>query len=271
MNRLINNYNHKKYNFFYLKKGENNSYYFSKRKPYNREAVLSPKTIEKVFEFAYDMTFGGKGKHRSKRTNGDKKRRNGEKFANTFQGKLSECAACNYFYKYDKSIAPDYKVKGKGWWDSVDIKVCNKDISIKSTKHFGQLMLLESGDWDENCNYIPNINEKDKPSQYDYFLLIRIKCNKDRRTSCDEVMKDLNLFNSDVADYKTLHDNICSLKWEYDCPGYITNDELRYIINNGFIIKKGSKLQGTTKMDAENYYVQAGDFHDISEISKEFE
>ena len=32
------------------------------------------------------------------------------------------------------------------------------------------------------------------------------------------------------------------------------------------IIKKGEFLNGRTKMDAENYYIQAGDMKDIKEL-----
>ena len=32
------------------------------------------------------------------------------------------------------------------------------------------------------------------------------------------------------------------------------------------IIKKGEFLNGRTKMDAENYYIQAGDMKDINEL-----
>jgi hypothetical protein len=45
-------------------------------------------------------------------------------------------------------------------------------ISIKATKHFGQLLLLETKDWNNNGQYIPNLS-LEKQSQYDYFILVR--------------------------------------------------------------------------------------------------
>lgn len=212
-----------------------------------------------MFDFAYEMTFGGKGEHRSHRSGGDKVRTPGEIFADTFQGKIAECAACNYFYKYDKSVEPDFFVEKLKKWDSVDLTVCGKEIAVKSTKSYGNLLLLETKDWDMEGNYIPNLNSNN--FRYDLFVMIRIK------PSCEDLMKKHNLLYSYSVDYEFLKNIIYSESWEYDCPGFISNEELKYIINNEYIIEKGSKLNNTI-MDAENYYVQSGDFHNINAIDE---
>ncbi len=119
------------------------------KKPFDTAAkAFKPETIKKVFDFAFDMTFGNKGAHRVHRTGGTVHRKKGEIFYNTFQGKLAECAACNLLYKVDKSVFPDFSVSKLGVWDSVDVVVNDKKIAVKSTKSFGNLLLLEHQDWD---------------------------------------------------------------------------------------------------------------------------
>jgi hypothetical protein len=74
--------------------------------------------------------------------------------------------------------------------------------------------------------------------------------------------------NNDIVleDLRTL---ILGLEWEYDIPGYITNADLKSVIKNGLLIPKGALLNGVVKMDAENYYVQAGDLRSIIELSSD--
>ena len=45
--------------------------------------------------------------------------------------------------------------------------------------------------------------------------------------------------------------------WEFDIPGFICRKDLIYIIENEFIIPQNAWLNGRTRMDADNYYVQA--------------
>ena len=240
------------------KKGLN--YYLTEKKPFSKIGRLKQKTIEDVFDFAYEMAFTDK--HRSTRSGGSKSRKNGEIFANTFQGKIAECAACNFFYRYDSSVAPDFGTYEKGVWDSVDLSVCGKEVAVKSTKHFGQLLLLETKDWDARGRYIPNIGTS--ICSYDYLLLVRII------PSCEDLLKKERILYSNQIDRNKLHQLCCSQNWEYDYAGYITHDELVYIIANQHILPRGSLLNGGTRMDAENYYVQAGDLHAIDSLENIF-
>jgi hypothetical protein len=63
-----------------------------------------------------------------------------------------------------------------------------------------------------------------------------------------------------------LYSLLISLPWEYDIPGYITNVDLINIIKTRLIIPKGAYLNNSVKMDAENYYVQAGDLRPVKEL-----
>ena len=75
----------------------NDIYLFTHKKPFvNNTYVCKRDTID-AFAFAYDMTFGGKGKHRQRRSGGKKYRTNGEIFVDAFQGKIAEFGFYNYF------------------------------------------------------------------------------------------------------------------------------------------------------------------------------
>ena len=238
---------------------KNNAFTVSNKKPYTEDGVLKPKTIDTVFDFAYKMAFSEEGEHRDHRSGGSYQRKNGEIFANTFQGKIAECAACNLFYKIDPSVYPDFSVCPLGEWDTVDLKVKGKEIAVKSTKHFGQLLLLETKDWDENGRYIPNTEKE--TNTYDFLVLIRLN------PSCEDVLKKQRLLYSEHTDRETLHRIISEQKWSYNYAGFITRSDLIYIIKNKYILPQGALLNGKTLMDAENYYVQAIDLRNISEIT----
>jgi hypothetical protein len=56
------------------------------------------------------------------------------------------------------------------------------------------------------------------------------------------------------------------VNWEYDIAGYITNEDLKSIITNDFILPQKSMLNGKIPMDAENYYVQSIDMKDFQQL-----
>lgn len=233
----------------------NNNYYITSKKTFIPLGTFKNNTIEKVFEFAYNMTFSGEGKHRDHRSGGTYKRRNGEIFANTFQGKLAECALYNLLIKNKiNTTEPDFSIYKLGIWDDEDINVNGKSISIKSTKSFGNLLLLEEKDWNTNAVYLPN--EK----SYDYIFLIRMN------PFCEEILKKNRILYSDYIDKYNLKNIIKNNIWEYDIPGFISKDDLINIINSNHIIYRNDILNGTTTMDATNYYVQAGDMKDINKF-----
>lgn len=232
-----------------------NSYFITSTQPFNLISTLSNDTIISTFNFAYDMTFGELGEHRNHRTGGTHKRRNGEIFANAFQGKLAEFAI--YEYLSNKNIEmqkPDLGVYQLGKWDVVDLEINNKSISIKSTKSFGNLLLLEKNDWDNNATYIPN------KKSYDFTILVRLN------PFCEEIMKKNKLLYSDEISKETLLGIITNETWGYDIPGFVTKDELIYIIQNEYIIPQDALLNGRISMDASNYYIQSGDMHNIQEL-----
>ncbi len=240
---------------------EGNNYYINKKVDYKEDRTFKKETIEKVLNFAYQMTFGGVGEHRAHRSGGIHNRKNGEIFADAFQGKLAECAASNFFYELGVETEPDFSAHKLGVWDTVDLSVGGKEISIKSTKHYGHLLLLETKEWDENAVYIPN-KDRNGATEYDVIILIRLS------PSCEDLMKSARRLYSQNADLKTLRDLIFSKEWSYQCVGYITKDDLKLLIKHKYILPQKAMLNGKTSMDADNYYVQAGCLRSMDTMAK---
>lgn len=235
-----------------------NIYSITQKRNFCPIASLPMDLVKKVFDFSYQMTFANKGEHRDHRTGGTHQRKNGEIFANTFQGKLAEYAVFKIFKESGLDVnEPDLSVFGLGVWDSVDIIVENVSVSIKSTKSFGNLLLLETKDWDEEANYLPN------GKWYDYTFLVRMD------PFCEDLLKRNRFLYSTAVDRMILFEIISSVEWRFDIAGYVSRDDLKYIITNNYVIPQGALLNGRTRMDASNYYVQSGDMKPLSSFLSE--
>ncbi len=244
---------------------EENRYFIERKKLFQAENIFKTKTIKRVFDFAYAMTFG-EGEHRDHRTGGSMRRKKGQIFINTFQGKLSELGVYNDFFKnnqeaYHKLSKPDFEIYGLGEWDDSDIIFDEVKFSIKSTKFYGNLLLLETKDWNQEGEYLPNKNSH-KNSIYDYFVLVRIKPDGERLMSANRFLY------SNELNREALYNMISQENWAYDIPGYITHEDLKYLIHHDFRLPKSSLLNGKIPMDAENYYLQSGDLRDFQELIK---
>lgn len=242
--------------FNYLSKNGNNyKVNTSKEFSSNKAITIIPSGLEKIFNFAYDMTFGKKGEHRDHRSGGESRRKNGEIFINVFQGKLAECSVYKFFYQNNIKLPfPDFELYNLGKWDNCDFNYKNMNISVKSTACFGNLLLLETKDWNNDGYYIPN------SLKYDYHILVRIKPDG------KDVIRKNRLFYEDFCDKNYLKKIILEQNWEIEITGYITNEDLKYLINNNYILLKNSILNNNTKMDAENYYVQSGNLREINNL-----
>ena len=240
---------------------DGNNYYISHGKEFRPIYEFQNMEIEKVYDFAFGMTFGKVGEHRKYRSGGQRRRRNGEVFINTFQGKLCEFGIVNFFGKHGiKCSDPDLSQWELGIWDTLDMTANNKKINVKSTKFFGNLLLLETKDWNNEGEYIPNI--KEGSSHYDFFVLTRTKPNgesimkKHRIMYVDRLPNEINL-------KRVIMENG---PWEFDIAGFITHEDLVYLIKSDYILPQNSYLSGRTEMDAENYYVQSGDMREPTEL-----
>lgn len=232
----------------------NNQY----RRPFNGTPIDN-KQLEESKDFAYAMCFGA-GHHRAHRTGGQFNRKAGEQFCNTFQGKLAEVVLRNHLIKNGLDCGePDFAVYGEGIWDDSDLIVSGKSLSIKSAAFFSNLLLLESRDYDEEGNYLPNLNIGATAS-YDYYVLVRIKPDIKGL-----FRKNRLLYSNDISK-EQIDAIINSERWYYDIAGWISHDEFVSVIRDKNIIPQNAMLNGTVRMDAENYYIQSGDMHSIDEL-----
>ncbi len=244
----------------YQKKSNGDYYSVNNKKPF-KGIVINETDLKNALNFAYEMCFGN-GHHRSTRAGGQYGRKNGEKFCNTFQGKLAEVVLYNFFKS--KSIVcdePDFGIYGEGIWDDTDLEIHDKKINVKSAASQSNLLLLETKDWTNNGKYIPNINN-DSTSFYDYFILVRI--NPDIK----KIFRSQRLMYTDVISKADIEQIILTQTWNYDIAGYCTTENLIEAIANNNILPQNSILNEYTKMDAENYYIQCGTMKDIDELVK---
>ena len=233
-------------------------YKVNHQRPFQKMGELSSEDMNECFEFAYEMAFG-EGNHRSNRSGGKRKRKPGEIFIDTFQGKAAEYAIFRYLLENDiETTKPDISVEGYGVWDSFDLEYADIHIAVKSTKFYGNLLLLETKDWNERGEYVPN-NETGI-NKYDMLILIRVS------PDAEKAMEKRGLLYKSNIEKILLQDIIYKLKWTYDIAGYITNKDLVRLIERKYILPKGAMLNGKTPMDAENYYVQAGDMRSSKEM-----
>ena len=233
-------------------KKDGNNYFITNKTPFSHTQIDKDYILSSL-EFSLKMSFGD-GFHRKRRSGGSIVRNPIEIFSNTFQGKLSEYCVMDYFNKNGIKIdsTPDMSIHGKGVWDQVDLIIKSKKINIKSCSFFSNLVLLETKDWNDNGEYIPNL--KSQSCTYDYFLLVRIK---------DDVKSFFLNENLNQQDKSMIKQKIESSNFYYDIPWYFTTVTLKYIIEKGYILTKNSLLNGKIKMDANNYYIQSGNLKDV--------
>ncbi|PVX52293.1 hypothetical protein C7377_0603 [Balneicella halophila] len=234
-----------------------NKFFITNVKPFMPEAI-SEENIVNSYEFAYQMTFGS-GHHRNHRSGGQNNRKNGELFGNTFQGKLAEYVTYNKFK--DEGLAdiilPDVSVHGRGIWDDTDLEYRGKKINIKSCAFFSNLLLLEQKDWNQDGQYIPNLNNG-ASKNYDYFVLVRIKPDIKR------LLQKEQLLYSNKNEKSKISKIISCNNWYYDFAGVCSRETIKYIIANNYLLPQDALLNGTISMDASNYYIQSGSLKNIS-------
>ena len=240
-----------------------NNYYVSHKKPF-AGMFISREAIQTVTDFAYEMSFGT-GHHRNCRTGGQHDRKGGEKFCNTFQGKLAEVVLYDYFKSEGLDIKkPDFGIYKEGVWDDSDLEIQGKKINVKSAAFQSNLLLLETKDWNSQGQYIPNMLLNNGATvQYDYFVLVRIE------PDIKKLFKARQLLFSNEIERKTIDDILFTNNWYFDIAGYCANADLITAIANGYILPQNAMLNQYTKMDASNYYIQSGDLGCIKKLVQE--
>lgn len=236
---------------------KNSIEYFITNKRDFKEIAIDRSVIADCFDFAWNMVFG-EGHHRNQRSGGKHKRKNGELFANTFQGKLAEFVTYKELQKRGLTgiVKPDTGIYGKGIWDDVDLEYRGKKINIKSASFFSNLLLLETKDWNDRGEYIPNLDNTSS-KDYDFFLLVRIK------PDLKSILQKEKLFYANEIDLEQLKEIILGEEYTFDFAGVCTQETIKHIIEEGYLLPQNSLLNGKIKMDANNYYIQCGDLKDF--------
>lgn len=239
-----------------LDKKDNNCFYVNNKKKFKPQ-VIDKQFVNSSFNFAFAMVFED-GHHREHRSGGKHYRQKGELFANTFQGKLAEFIVYNELQKagLKQLTEVDVSVYGKGVWDDTDLEVGSKKISIKSTAFFSNLLLLEAKDWNVEGEYIPNLNNSSNQN-YDYFLMVRIK------PDVKQLFQKEKIFYSNEIELQKLKDIIFNQNWFFDFGGVCSNVTIKHIISNAYFLPQNALLNGTIKMDADNYYIQSGNLKEM--------
>lgn len=230
------------------------AYEVSHRVPFEPTAFSESDQVKASFEFAWDMTFGDKGEHRSHRTGGIARRKNGEIFANTFQGKMAEFAVCQVLAEHGVAATPDLSVMDLGEWDSFDLKVGETVVAVKSTKRYGNLLLLEAADWNVDGTY-----RHAGGADADLTALVRID------PSPEDLLRRRRLLRASTC-------NLIDLKWtvapleqyRFHVVGAVTRGFVADAVRSRLFVPRGATLNGRTAMDADNYYVQACDFEPLA-------
>lgn len=239
------------------------SYYVNHKKPF-AGILVSKEAIQTAIDFAYEMCFGA-GHHRDCRTGGQYGRKGGEKFCNTFQGKLAEVVLYEYFKLQDLEVKePDFGIYKKGVWDDSDLEILGKKVNVKSVAFQSNLLLLETKDWNSQGQYIPNLLLNNGAAVlYDYFVLVRIE------PDIKKLFKAEKLLFSNAIERKTIDEILFSNNWKFDIAGYCTHSDVIEIIANHYILPQNATLNTYTQMDASNYYIQSGDMKPITDLVQE--
>lgn len=241
-------------NYFYL--GDNKSKKYVDEKLNDGSTItLSEDDIRKCFEYAYRMAI--ENKQRENRSGGKHQRRELEIFWDDFRGKIAECFAKDYFERKGCKVDDiDFEIYDRGKWDKYDLRVNNHIVAIKSSKHFSQLLLLESKDWNSSGSYVGNQGE----NKYlpEWFLFVRTKIEHPRArggatlTTKEEMWNIVNEINitAELTGGLSFYDFV--------------NQVIRY----EYIIRQGSKFKVSrtsrgTEMDADNYYVKLSELESV--------
>jgi len=240
-----------------MKLSNNNNEYHINNKKVFKNIPIEKQFIDNSYDFAYSMVFED-GYHRKHRSGGQHNRKNGELFANTFQGKLAEFMVHNELKKEGLTELSDLdtSIYGKGIWDDTDLEYKGKKINIKSAAFFSNLLLLETKDWNNKGEYIPNLNSASSQS-YDYFLMVRIK------PDIKQLFQREKIFYSNDINKNTLTEIIYKQDWFFDFAGICSDKTIKHIIKNKYLLPQNSLLNGKIKMDAENYYIQSGNLKEF--------
>jgi len=211
------------------------------KKEFAPDTKLKPESIRKCLIFASEMAYGN-GYHKSQSFgNSNFDRSPHDIFINTFQGKLAELAVYNELFAMGirPDNPPEFDIWGKGKWEDCDFTLNNGTIraSIKSTKWFGNLLLLEKHKYNEKGQFLETFESE--PQAYDFTFMVRIQGVK-----------------SPKPQYYLERNDI-----EVEVTGFMSHSKFLQVIEEKQIIPQGIILG--TPLIVDNYYIFAQDLTDV--------
>lgn len=233
-----------------------------------------------IDEFFEAVKFAARVEHRNNFSGSLSHRSDQQIFMDALQGKLAEYAVRWYLTSNGVEVSkPDVNLYERGVWDVYDLSCVINDktrlISVKSTKHYSDFLLLEKDAWNEKGEY--KFGKDNQAIAYDYTVLVRIGCSDD---CMDDLKNGFNKYNENKSDEEL--EELCGLvykqKWSFDIPGFITQHELskaiesqnannEYIKGQNKITKQYNSKIGSTGIQVDNYYFQTGNMHFIDELT----
>ena len=256
------------------------------------ESYQSRDTLFRIVEYAMNCSFYSRqdnGYYRPDRGEGNHPpRRNGEIFGNILLGKLGEFAT--YYSLCRRHIVQQPNItdlRGYNNWDSVDLRIDNNVmISIKATNHNSNLLLLPRDNYNNEGEYIPNIGRGNAVSRYDYFVLARVGVVqpdgelKSLDTILNQCVNGIGMRNTISDNERTvIIEGIVNSRIRTDVAGFVSREQFveecieatpRHLIyqtvnlNNQRVPNYlGRSENNRTRVDVDNYYIQAGDLQSI--------
>lgn len=242
-----------------LRKESDGRYSVFSKKHYKDKIDVSEYAAECI-DHAYQLCWGSgyiKPKGRDKSA----------KFKDSLKGKLGEFALYKHLLSIGHEVKyPDLTVLGEGKWDDGDLFIEGKDekgnavskkLSVKTTYHFSDLLLLSKKEWDMNGGYlytgsgIPDYT-------YKAFFLCRMRQNLDNV---------LDISGDEDPGMENLYKSLEGIRFSMEITGYINIEDFKRIIQQGMFFNIGDYV-GKKKWDESFYYCQSGDLRDIDDIKR---
>jgi hypothetical protein len=207
--------------------------------------------VKDCVEWAYNNNWGKghlKSEGRDKST----------KFKNALTGKFGEFGLYRHFINLGYTLpAPDLTIMPEGQWDDGDLFWEGKKISVKTTAHWKNLLLLKKEEWDSNGGYFYGKDGID----YSYKAFFLCRLSPDLESVLEKIKGD------DDPGINKIYDLLEQVKFTMDFPGFITINDFRSIISNEIYIPEKGKI-GSNEFKKAMYYCQSGDLRDIGIIRR---
>lgn len=163
-------------------------------------------------------------------------------------------------YKYLKGLGydlplPELLTRGYGEWDDGDIFLEGKKISVKTSSHVSNILLLKKNDWGNLGNYLFGKNGLD--DEYKAFFLCRVK------PFINDVIPEGIVFTEEnvIREFENVN-------FRLDIPGFVNIEDFRNQISSGVFLKQGSLINGAFTLKNDSYYFQTGELRRIDEIPR---